>query len=107
MTNRSQKSGRRTAIGHFSLVIGHFLSQGSQRLYGEIRYWLRLAALSSSVVAFICLTVVLDLEDFAPSQCRLVGDDAGQRVSDGLIHVDGRVPVLDDRANELVGEESV
>src|SRR5438309_5906876 len=104
MTNRSQKSELPFVIFHWSLVI---LSQGSQRLYGEIRYWLRLAALSSSVVAFICLTVVLDLEDFAPSQCRLVGDDAGQRVSDGLIHVDGRVTVLYDRANELVGEESV
>src|SRR5437867_7371402 len=106
MTNRSQKSGHELpfVIFHWSLVI-FFL----RALVSTVRSvigcgW---AALSSSVVAFICLTVVLDLEDFAPSQCRLVGDDAGQRVSDGLIHVDGRVTVLYDRANELVGEESV
>src|SRR5213592_2240950 len=105
MTNRSQNSGQRTAICHFSLVI-FFLRALSVSTVRSL-----LVAAGPTCVHlwfhFIRFTVVLDLEDFAPSQCRLVGDDAGQRVSDGLIHVDGRVTVLYDRANELVGEESV
>src|SRR3989442_6843779 len=89
MTNRSPKSGQRTAICHFSLVICHFLSLRSQRLCGEIRFGCGWAALCSSVVSFILfvadnfsqsLAALLDSHLLILSKlwdCHLFGDQRG------------------------------
>jgi len=89
MTNRSPKSGQRTAICHFSLVICHFLSLRSQRLCGEIRFGCGWAALCSSVVSFILLVAdnfsqslaaLLDSHLLILSKlwdCHLFGDQRG------------------------------